>query len=191
VKYGDLLKEAARGGPPLPPRVIELPVSAWSADRPDRPMSPVSIGLRVPSDDDTEAAKDEAMQRVALLPSGVDPSDRIDAFNDALVANLVAAATCIPTDVTQRFFGMGEDEISIRLTTDGIKRLWQEIEMLRTAENPGMPEAGDEEFSHLIALWERDAVTLLPPEEAKQCRRLVEHVRQRLAEAEVRFQEGR
>jgi hypothetical protein len=188
VKYGDLLKIAERSGPPLPPRVVELPPSAWSADRPDRPMSAVSIGIRVPSDDDTEAAKEAAMERVAQLPSGADQSDRIDAYNDALVKNLVACSTCVPTDVTQRFFGMGEDEIDVRLTTDGVRRLWHEVEALRIAENPGMPEAGDEEFSHLIALWERDAVDLLPAVEAMQCRRLVEYVRQRLAEAETRVQ---
>lgn len=151
-------------------------------------MSAVTIGIRVPSDDDTEAAKEAAMERVSQLPSGADQSDRIDAYNDALVKNLVACSTCVPTDVTQRFFGMGEDEIDVRLTTDGVRRLWQEVEALRIAENPGMPEAGDEEFSHLIALWERDAVNLLPAVEAMQCRRLVEYVRQRLAEAEARVQ---
>lgn len=153
-------------------------------------MSPVSIGIRVPSDDDTEAAKEAAMEAVGQLPTGAEMDDRVQTYNAALVKNLVACSTCVPTDVTQRFFGMGEDEISVRLTSQGIDRLWHEIEALRQADNPGMPEAGDEEFSHLIALWERDALQLMPREEAKQCRRLVEYVRQRLAEAEARAQEA-
>jgi hypothetical protein len=185
VNFGDLLKRN-NGLPPAPPRVVRLPPSAWADDREDKPVSPVEIGLRLPSEADITNAKEEAVKALARLEGG-DHEDKVDYFNDALMRHLVASATCQPLNRTEHYFSMGADELAVRLTKDGLRRMYNELEALQASDNPGMPEAGDEEFAHLVAMWDRGiAWDFMPPEEAKKVRRLIEYARQQMTEAEMK-----
>lgn len=177
--------EKKKGVDHKPPRVVELPLVAWAASSSERPAAPIPIGLRLPSEDDRQQARNAALDAVGL--DVTDPEDRVSIFNDALIRELLAAACCLAVDERQPFFGSGSLEIAQRLTTEGVKRLWQELGVLDDASKVSMPEATDEGFSHLVAMWDRGVgFEYMPPEEAVRLRRLVECVRQEMAEAEER-----
>lgn len=185
--FADIL--AKQRGPALaaPPRVVELPLEAWVAGLTDRPAAATPIGLRLPSELETEAAEEAALRSVAQRPGELD--DRVAAYNNALIHELVARACTLAMDVTNAFFDMGAHSVKRRLTTNGIQRLWQELEALRASSDPSTPKAGDDEFAHLIALWGRDAWHQgLPAVEATRIRRLLEHCRQVMAEGEERLE---
>lgn len=168
-----------------PPRVVELPPSAWSSTAKERPTTPVKIGLRLVSEDDRHQARETAIDAVGLEVTEV--SDRNDIFNSVLIRELVACGCCLALDERQPFFLSGGLEVAQRLTTDGVKRLWQELETLDIANRVAMPEANDEGFSHLVAMWDRGAAfEYMPPEVAASLRRTVEYVRQEMADAEGR-----
>lgn len=178
-----------REGPALrkPPKVVELPLSAWADGREDKPAAPIPIGLRLPSEDDVQRARDEASKAIEEFASRGDTDDRVSAYNDALVRELVASSACQAADVTKPFFEMASLDVRRRLTPDGVKRLYQEIEALRTGCDPAMPELDPEGLAHLTAMLDRDVwKDHLPYEEAKRIRRLLEHARQELFEAEQR-----
>ena len=177
--------EKAHGVSHKPPRVVDLPLTAWAATNGERPSAVVPIGLRIPSEDDRQQARASAIDAIGL--DVTDPEDRISIFNDALIRELLACACCLAIDERQPFFASGALEIAQRLTTEGVKRLWQELDTLDLATRVAVQEATDEGFSHLVAMWDRgSAFEYMPPEEAARMRRLVEFVRQEMADAEER-----
>lgn len=167
-----------------PERVVELPLIAW-ADIQGKPSSPLPIGLRVPSAQQYRDAESAGFEAESFLDAA-DEEGRVLAYNQALMVEALAVACCLAVDVMAPFFADGVLEIQRRLTPEGIRRLWQELEVLRISTTPGMPEATDEGFSHLIAIWERGiALDRMPTEEAKKMRRLIEFVRQQMAAVEA------
>ncbi len=182
----ELLKQ--RPGTPLrPPRVVTIPPSAWASHRADRPAEPVQVGLRLISEEDTQYARGEAARIAAeYIQNAENEEERVAAFNDALIRVALGRALCQPHDVTQPYFLMGEDEIRVRLTSDGARRLYQELEALHVAESPAMPEIDEEGFAHLLAMWDR-GLWLKYTDRAERMRilRLLEACRQEMLEAEM------
>jgi hypothetical protein len=170
-------------GPQKPPCVVELPKSAWA----DGASAPIAIGLRLPAQNDYEEAAREALAASAGFAADGDEEDRAAAYNNVLMREVLARATCLAVDYVQPFFASaGALELGRRLTADGVRRLWQELELLIVSENPALPEATDEGMSHLIAIWDRGvALEKIPPEEARKIRRLIEFARQTLADVEA------
>jgi hypothetical protein len=185
--FADLLK--SRDGKLLrkPGRVVELPLTGWADEQADKPSSPIPIGIRLPSEDDIQRARDEALKAIDTFASRGDADDRIAAYNDALIRELVASCTCQSVDVTVGFFELGALDVRRRLTTSGVQRLYQEIDALITSSDASIPELDDEGFSHLAVLWDRQiGLEHLPAEERRKVRRLLELCRQTLAEGEER-----
>lgn len=177
-----------KAGPELrkPPHTVTLPLAAW-ADGPSKPAAPTTIGMFTPSEEAIQIARRDALEAVATYAADGDDFDRNAVFNDAIIREILSRSTSLAIDVTQPFFDAGALGIARRLTTDGVKRLWHELETLIEGSSPAMPEATDEGFSHLVAIWDRGiALDHMPTEEAKKIRRLVEYVRQSMAEAEER-----
>jgi len=185
--YENLLKREG-GGSRKPPLVVTLPLSAWADEQTDKPSGPIPIGLRLPADDDAEVSQDEANKTADTFAAHGDYDDRVRAYNAALVREMVARCTCQAVDVTLPFFECGALDVRRRLTTDGITRLWQELEVLRSASDPSMPEIEPVEgFAHLLVMYDRGvAWDFMPREEQKKCRRLLETVRQLMQEGEAR-----
>lgn len=187
VRGGDfaaLLKGSGPVAARKPPKVVVLPLSGWADGQSDKPQAALSIGLVIPSDADERAAEKEA-EKVAPEPHRTD-NERAS-YNHTIIVEIVARCTTQALSAELPFFDMGALDVARRLTSAGVRRLWDELEALRAASDPAIAEAGDEEFAHLIALWDRGiGFDHLPLEEAKKCRRLVEVVRQALAEAEAR-----
>lgn len=185
--YASLLKRGAVGGR-TPPHVVTLPLSAWDDAREDKPAAPIPIGLKLPSEIDCESCQGEAEKAAERFAPAGDYDDKVTAYNDAIIRELIARCSTLAGDVTQPFFEMGALDVGSRLTRDGVQRMWQELEVLREASNASMPEIDAVEgFAHLVAMWDREAAwAYLPPEEKKKCFRLLEFVRQSLAEGEER-----
>lgn len=167
-----------------PPRVVELPVSAWAPNVTGCPSAPVPIGLFPPSEPTIEAARSNALQESAIKAADGDEDDRTLAYNDCFIREVLGGSTCLAMDVTKPFFATPL-EMANRLTVEGLRRLWQELEVLRVSDSPGMPEIDDAGASHLDAMLVRGvAWEILEPEETRKIRRLLEHCRQVMADAE-------
>lgn len=182
MDFAALLKKTESG--PRIPKVISLPTSAWADSRSDKPRSPVEIGIRLLSEEDVQIARAEAAKlAVQIVAVGTD-DDRIVAYNDALMRFAAERGTCSPTDAEMPHFVMGELEIRERMTPEGVRRLWQEIEALHLSSNPSQEEIDDEGVAHLFALIHRDSLSRLPKVDALRIRRLLELCRSELAETE-------
>jgi hypothetical protein len=165
-----------------PARVVTLPLSAWADSRSDKPRTPVTIGIRLISEQDTSAARAAAAKvAVELVPVGTE-DDRIEAYNCALMRFAAEHGTCSATNVEDPHFVMGEFEIRQRMTAEGVRLLWHAIEALHEASNPSVEEIDDEGIAHLFALLHRDALALLDKPEGARIRRLLELCRSGLAE---------
>lgn len=177
------LQKKAKVTPRLP-RVIMLPPSAWADHRTDKPREPVAIGIRLISEEDVQIARATAARIAVELVTVGGEDDRVAAYNDALCRVAAASGTCAPHDSEQAHFPLGELEIRERLTPEGVRRLYQEVEALHIASNPSLPEIDDEGLAHLFALLDRNAIDALPREEALRVRRLLELCRSELAEVD-------
>lgn len=136
------------------PRVVELTPGDFASDWERRPVSPVPVGLRLPSDDDVQAARAQATKRVEALDCH-DPETATATWNDALMALAVARCLCDPRDVLgQPLVPIDEDNIGAALTPVAIRRLFDELERLQVEQSPLAPEATDEELHAL-----RDAIS--------------------------------
>lgn len=162
-----------------PPVVVDLPPAAFAGGDGKRAASLSRVGVRTLSETEVEAAQKAAEK-------ALEPEDGGAEYNDNLCAEIVARASTQALDSGQPFFEMGALSVKNLLTPDGVRRLYQEYEVLRDGSNPAMPEAGPEEFSHLIVLYERGlGMRALPRAEAKKVRRLLEWCRQALAVGEA------
>lgn len=140
------------------------------------------MGLRLASDEDKQRAQDEAAKAVSTFASAGDGDDKVRAYNDALITEIVAASTCQATNVQMPFFEMASLDVRRRLTTAGIRRLWEELEILEATAQPALPTITEEGLGHLFAICDRAvAWEYLPKEEELRLKRLLEHARQSLA----------
>jgi hypothetical protein len=160
-----------------PARTKDFPPSifmdAWQA----RPTKPTTIGLRVPSDYEYTLARANAAQMAAELHPNEASDGRIDTFNDALVRELCAAGMCSPTNVFEPFFPTPEDDVRTKLTSEGAKSVWQEIERLAFETSPVHREADDEEMALVsAALVTPEIIDGMPAFRAKRIRRLIAFV---------------
>ena len=175
--FAGMLKKGARA----PSRIVSLPPNAWADSRSDKPREPVEIGIRLMSEEDVQVARSQAAKTaLELVPVGTE-EDRVSAFNDALMRNAAERATCSPKNAESPFFVMGELEIRERITPEGVRRLWQEIEALHLASNPSLSEIDDEGTAHLFALLHRDLLDRLDRSDSQRVRRLLEMCRAELA----------
>lgn len=185
VDFAELLKQGnAARGPRKPPRVFELPLGAWSDERSDKPLAPVAVGIRLLSEEDVQYARSEAAKVAVELIAVGDEDDRIAAFNDALTRFAAERGMCSPESVEDPFFALGELEIRQRMTPEGVRRIWQEIEALHVGCNPSLTEIDDDGLAHLFAMLYRDCLDRLSREDAAHARRLLERVRSMLDEVD-------
>jgi hypothetical protein len=184
MRFADLQKTAKARKPPT---TATLSPSAFSDDRTDKPTAPITVGVRLLSEQETQQAKGQAA-RVAweFHESHQDEEEQVRAYNDALMRIAVSYGITAPERSDIAFFAMAELEVRQRLTPEGIRFLFHQIEQLHIAESPVITLAGQEEISHLVALLERGkGWDRLEAEERRRCGRLLEYVRMQLEDAEA------
>lgn len=158
--------------PKLPPRTVELALICWAPDYEQIPDCAVHIGLRLVSEFDIESARSDAAKKAIEMHPREADQDRIDCFNDLVISNIVARATCQPDDVTVGYFEMPEMQLRQAFTTDAIKMLWDELQNMQIELSVLSPEATDDELMELMGLlMSDDAWAALQPAKAKRLRR--------------------
>ena len=156
-----------------PPKTVLLEPDAFAPAWGHRPKNAVAVGLQNLSDDDETTARSEAEKTTNRL-GHENRENRIDAFNDSLMAELVARSVCDPNDVRneQANLPMPEDHLRTALTPAGIRYLYDEIERLKIESSPLHPEATDDQLSELVeALSADDILATLGPVREKRVRR--------------------
>lgn len=154
------------------PRVVELPPEAFADDWDRKPSQPMMVGLRLVSEGDVDRARSMALHKaIEMVP---EPGDvRVDAFNDAVMRNVLARATCMPEDAREPFFPLPEADIEMALTDAAVKKLWIELDRLKVESSSYLGEADDDQLALLAGLLvEPDAWAALPPIKQTRLRRL-------------------
>ncbi len=141
------VKKAARA----PASVVVLQPGHYADTWPQKPTTPTPVGLRLVSEADFQTARAEAAKRAweQFPDADIDHDDRVDAFNDALAAWIVARATTQPDDASKPWLEMAADNVQVALTTGGVHYLFDQITALYTERSPLSPEATDGECLRL------------------------------------------
>ena len=139
-----------------PRATILVPESAWADTWENRPREQVLIGLRTMSDAEKTDATGDARRHAEKI--GDVPSDAIaatlwlDAYNDFMMRRTIARSTCDPNDIhagAYEFGGAPEELVADRLSTSGVKFLFDAIERFELSQDLSRNEATDEEIAAL------------------------------------------
>lgn len=162
---------------------IELTTDAFSATWSGRPRAAIVFGLRVPSERDLQTARAEAVKIAVNLHA--DGIGRVEAFNDALMAQLVSYAICDPNDVMapHPLLEFPQDQVQQYLTSRAIRDVFDAVERLQVATSPLFPEADADDVTALIGLLQTDRLTELRPVAAKRVRRFLRFTLDELRQA--------
>jgi hypothetical protein len=134
VKYKDVRK---------PGRTIIIPPTAWAETWPKRPQSDVAAGLRRLSEWDLQLARAEAVKAVLELYPEDEPFDSIErdhTFNDMLIVEAIAKALTDPNDVNKSYFEAPEDETREALTSDFLRKAYDELVAMQRTGSLSEPE---------------------------------------------------
>lgn len=139
-----------------------MPVSAFAEDWESRPRAPVCVGLRLMSDGDKSKARAEAEHLASELHS--DGGElAIEAYNDALMRQIVALAICSPNDATipSELFPSAEEQVRVAITSEGAKLVFQEYLKYEVESSPIHPEATNDELVELAVLIDTGVIQRL------------------------------
>lgn len=135
-----------------PEHIITLPPSAFADDYVHKPSADVAIGLRRLSQNDIEAARQEAEKEAVGFYEDLDGHIRrpdlptvVDVRNDALMCIAVGRACVDPNDVTKLYFRGQEDTVRVALTPEGVRRIYDEYVLFTAGSGIAKPRATDVE----------------------------------------------
>lgn len=167
-----------------PTGTMMLDPVAYAAEYARRPTEPVAIGVRLLSETDVQAARVGASVTAAdMFPGSEGSVEATEAYNDALLRQIVARAATDPNDARQPFFPGDEEEVRDALTSDGCRAIFDELERIAIECSPLAPEAGEDDIAALPELWKRNIGMVVGPSQ-RRLRRLLGHVMQALLDAE-------
>jgi hypothetical protein len=114
-----------------PDRIVVIPPSLFAASYRSRPTAEVAIGLRVISERDVQVGRAAASKHMVLFygtPEGKirDPEQAYGCWNDTWLAYAIGRAACDPNDSDKPYFMFGEEEAARALSSEGLRRLWDE-----------------------------------------------------------------
>lgn len=177
-------RERAVVAKPEPASVIALEPGHFADTWPDKPREAVPVGLRLVSEADYQTARAEAAKRAweHFPDEDLDEDERVDCFNDALAAWIVARGTTRPDDATKPWLDMAHDNVQLALTTGGLRFLFDQITTLMLERSPLSPEATDKDLARLVeALRTGEAWAAASEGPARHARRLLRRVMDLLA----------
>lgn len=146
-------RQQSRGGNRRPaPSTFDLTPDHFAEDWSERPVAPITVGIRVPSEAEAQTIEDAASREAKAIDG--DDEERDLKRERSLQAYWVARSLCDPLDVTapHPFFEMPEDMVPLAFKPDTIARLCQEIAKVGIEQSPLHPEADDEELGELSDL---------------------------------------
>lgn len=171
-----LIQDAA---PQAPAYTFELEPNAFVDGRPDKPKAAVKVGLHLVAEDLFQRARSRAAQFAwRRHPELADEENRIECFNQQLVGELMAEAATLPNNVNEKYFGrLADTKIFLDLTTDGIRRIWDEYEAFAITHSPNAPQATDADIEVIAAgLESGELIASLSIEKSNRVRRLLKAI---------------
>ena len=175
--------------PKLPPRIVVLSPAAFADDWHLKPTDDVSIGIRLISDADMRTSRAHAAKSAATLyvHDGIcnDPASFNDEFNDALMRMAVSFAAVDPNDVKTPYFHAAQDTVKFALTSEGVRRLYDELVMLHVGSGVSFAPADDDEVHRLArALVAPHGIRRLPLSDAIEVRKMLAYCLERILAAD-------
>ncbi len=140
-----------RGRTAKPPaRTFDLLPEHFAGSYEGKPVTKITVGLRVPSESESRSIEAEATKSAAGTDG--DTEAKLEAYHRALFTFYVARGLCSSHDVTapHPLFELPEDMLPLALTPRAIKRLFDELERLHVEQSPLFPEATDDDLAELI-----------------------------------------
>ena len=118
-----------------PDRIVVLPPELFAYNWHGRPKTEVAIGLRVISERDVQIGRAGASKYMVAMygtPEGKirDPEQAFGCWNDTWLAYAIGRAACDPNDADKPYFTFGEEEASKALSSEGLRRLWDEYGLI-------------------------------------------------------------
>lgn len=157
-----------------PARVVNVPTTLYADSWPLKPSyDEEPIGFRLLAEDDLQFARAQAVSRAKALHGNAPTLEWIEAYNDAIMAQCVARAACQPDDATKTFLQCAEENVTLAFTSDGIKRLWEEVEITHTMVSPLVPQAEDEDLRTLARMLSEEFVQALDEKKQARVRRII------------------
>ena len=156
----------------LPPEAFE---ETWS----QRPTSPVAIGLRALSVGDLASCRLEAEREASGVynerPEHATPmiDVLVEQYNEILLCELAARCCCNPNDVTLPYFDNAAVTIRLAVTSEGLRRIWDEYTLMVKGSGVEMAPANDAEVTLFGRAMRSDKVRDLLDVEG---RKLVAHL---------------
>lgn len=134
-------------------RVVRLVPEDWSSSWDARPKAGVAVGMRMISDADESQARKDAIEMAAALENAT-TDERLNEYNDALMAGVVACAICDPNDIASCFRELPTPQAHVRLalTSRAIRRLFCEWDVMAADVSPSAPHATEDDVAELIDL---------------------------------------
>lgn len=128
-----------------PPTFKLVPPDVFKDNWHERPTDPIAVGIRRISDKEVSLARSNAARSAWNLHRATDDeANRILAFQNLLLRELIAASVCDPNDVTRP----GALDVDA-LTTEGVKYVWDLIDVFHASTSPCNREASFDELDAL------------------------------------------
>lgn len=158
-----------------PLRTIRIPPSGFASGYAHRPTEPAPIGLVLVAEDTTSRAQAMALQEAwETHPQPEERELRVDAFNAALMANLLCRACVSPYDAAKLYFpDAPELQFRSAFTVESIKRLWEAYGRMATEESPLSREASNDDVMKLCTAFGAGLLERLDAATARRVRRLL------------------
>lgn len=161
----------------VPSRIIDLTPDMFADDWPDKIPKTVKAGLRLLSEGDIHSARAQAADRAVQMHEGAE--DRIAAYNDTLMAWAVASALCASTDTRTPFLDSPFENVFLAFTSEGIRRIWEELEVTHLMHSPLLDEIDAVGIAALVGELQSERLANLGAKEAR-VRRLLSYVLEEL-----------
>jgi hypothetical protein len=165
-----------------PPRLVLLKPDAFEVNWPHRPNVDVAIGLRLLSVREEAECRLEAEREAAGVyeehPNGAPPMMEVlvEQYNEILLCESMARATCNPNDVTKPYFDNAVITVRVALTSVGLRKLWDEYILLAVGTGVVTAPATDEDLQLLGRALRSGAARRLDVESRKLCAYLLENL---------------
>lgn len=154
--------------------VVEVPPSLWTEGRPNKPTTPVRVGLRIVSEADVARARSVAESFANQMHRDLASQDVwVESYNSHLIATILFEAVVLPDNVEKRWFAR-DSQVALDLTTNGLRFLWDQYEIYQVSTSTIAPEATDGELVTLAdSLLAGDLFEGLDLERSRRVRRLL------------------
>jgi len=164
---------------PRPPaRTLVLEPWVFADEWGDKPSAKVCVGLRLLSEADKSKARSEA-ERIASEFHRQRGPNWTDAFNDAVMRQVVALGLCDPNDVTRpcELLKFAEEQVRFALTSRGTRFIFEALDRYEIESSPIGSEIGDDELQELAKRAAIAAASRLRPSERRLAHHLLEELR--------------